>query len=155
MKNGTITEYGTGKTYQPGLCFIKERKTSISGDRILDEAVWCVPNPGLSLCSASQRDQLKNGYTGSNCGIYRQNTSQPDHQNKKVCKVQRNVYQQSSQSSAGRFFSKERPCPKKRSKLKYHFHLIGCGSKSSLRFTIFSSQPIIKIYQLDTPVMNK
>jgi hypothetical protein len=33
--------------------------------------------------------------------------------------------------------------------------MIGCGSKSSLRFTIFSSQPIIKLYQPEIPVMNK
>ncbi len=42
MKNGTITEYGTGKTYQPGICFIEERATTIPGDSTLNEAVWCV-----------------------------------------------------------------------------------------------------------------
>lgn len=154
MINGKVAEYGTGKTYQPGLCFIEERKTSIWGGRAIDEEVWCVSNPGVSLCSASQRDERKNGYTGSICGIYRQNTSQSDHQDKKVRKLQRDVYQRSSQCSAGRFFSKERSWPKKRGKLKYHSPTIGCGSKSSLRFTIFSFQPITRLSQLNIPLMN-
>ncbi len=154
MINGKITEHRIGKTYQPGLCFIEERETSVSGDRALDEEVWCIANPGLSLCSASQRDQQKNGYTGSICGIYCQNTSQPDQQNKKVRKFQRDDYQYGSESSAGTFFSKERSWPKKRGKLKYHSPTIGCGSKSSLRFTIFSFQPINKLLQLYNPIMN-
>ncbi len=155
MKNGTITEYGTGKTYQPSLFFIEERATTIPGDSTLNEAVWCVTNTGVSLCSASQRDQWKIGYTRSICCIYCQNTTQPEHPDKKICKQSKDDYQQSSQCSAGRIFSKERSCPKKRDKLKYHSPTIGCGSKSSLRFTIFSSQPIIKLYQPEIPVMNK
>lgn len=155
MKNGKITEYGTGKTYQPGLCFIEERATTIPGDRTLDEAVWCVSNTGVPLCSASQTDQWEIGYTASLCCIYCQNTFQSERPDKKVCKCSKDNYQQSSQCGAGRFFSKERSCPKKRDKLKYHSPTIGCGSKSSLRFTIFLSQPIIKLYQLDNPVMNK
>ncbi len=154
MINGKVSEYGTGKTYQPRLCFIEERETSISGDRALDEEVWCVANSGVPLCSASQRDEEKNGYTGSICGIYCQNTSQPDHQDKKARKFQRDVYQHSSQSSTGRFFSKKRSWPKKRGKLKYHSPTIGCGSKSSLRFTIFSCQPIIKLFKLNIALMN-
>src|SRR4051794_33822689 len=97
MINGKVPEHGTGKTYQPGFWFIAERATSIAGNRALDEEVSCVSNPSLSLCSASQRDEGKNGYTGSICGIYCQNTDKPDYQNKKVRKLQRNVYQQSSQ----------------------------------------------------------
>lgn len=154
MINGKITEHGTGKTSQPGLWFIAERASSIAGDRALDEEVWCVSNPGVSLCSASQRDERKNGDTGSLCGIYRQNTCEPDHQNKKVRKFQRNVYQQSSQSSTGRFFSKERSWPKKRGKLKYHSPTIECGSKSSLRFTIFSCQPITTLSKVGILMMN-
>lgn len=154
MINGKVTEYGIGKTYQPGLCFIEEGKTSIWGDRAFDEEVWCVSNPGVSLCSASQRAERKKGDTGSICGIYCQNTSQPDHQDKKVRKLQRDVYQRSSQSSAGRFFSKERSWPKKRGKLKYHSPTIGCGSKSSLRFTIFSFQPITRSSKVAILMMN-
>jgi len=154
MINGKVTEYGIGKTYQPGLCFIEEGKTSISGDRAFDEEVWCVSNPGVSLCSASQRAERKKGDTGSICGIYCQNTCEVDSQDKKVRKLQRDVYQHSSQSSAGRFFSKEKSWPKKRGKLKYRSPTIGCGSKSSLRFTIFSSQPITKLLKLNIPMMN-
>ena len=95
--------------------------------------------------SASQRDKRKTSYTGSICGIYRQNTCKPDSQNKKVGKLQRNFYEQSSECSAGRFFSKVRSWPKKRGKLKYYSPRIECGSKSSLRFTIFSFQPITRL----------
>lgn len=83
MINGKISEHGTGKPYQPGLWFIAEGATSIAGDRALDKEVWCFSNPGISLCSTSQRDEPKNGYTGSNCGIYCQNTYKPNYQNKK------------------------------------------------------------------------
>src|SRR3954452_23600607 len=154
MINGKVTEHGAGKACQPGLRFIAERATSIAGDRALDEEVWCVSNPGVSLCSASQRDESKNGYTGSICGIYCQNTYEPDSQNKKIRKLERNVYQQSSECSAGRFFSKERSWPKKRGKLKYHSPMIECGSKSSLRFTIFSFQPIIRLSKVEIVMMN-
>lgn len=155
MKNGSVTEYGTGKTYQPGLCFIEERATTVPGDSTLDDAVWCVANTGVSLCSASQSDQWEIGHTGSICCIYCQNTTQPEHADKEICKQSKHDYQQSSQWSAGRIFSKERSCPKKSGKLKYHSPTIGCGSKSSHRFTIFSSQPIIKLSQPDIAVMNK
>ncbi len=155
MENEAITEYGTGKTYQPGLCFIEERATTFPGDSTLNEAVWCVTNTGVSVCSASQRDQWGIGHTGSVCCIYCQNTTQPEHTCKETCKQSKDYYQQSSEYSAGRIFSKERSCPKKSDKLKYHSPSIGCGSKSSLRFTIFSSQPIIKLYQPDIRVMNK
>ena len=154
MINGEITEHGTGKTYQRGLYFIEERKTSCAGDRVPRREVWGVSGSGISLCSAGQRAQRKDGRTGSFCGVYHQNASQPYHQDKKVCKFQRNFHQQSSQSSAGRFFSKERSCQKKRDKLKYHFPTIVCGSKSSLRFTIFSFQSIMKLFPLNNPLMN-
>ena len=154
MINGKITEHGTGKTYQPGVCFTEQRQTSISGCRAFDKEVWCVSNPGVSLCSASQRDEQEDGYTGIFCGVYCQNTYQFDHEDKKVRKVQRNVYQQSSQVSAGRFFSKERSWPKNRGKLRYHFPTIGSGSKSFLRCIVFSSRSISKISIQNIPALN-
>lgn len=154
MINGKITEDGAGKTYQPGLCFTEQRQISISGGRAFDKEIWSVSNPGVSLCSASQRDDRKDGYPGSCRRVYCKNTFQSDHQDKKVCKVQRDLYQQSSQISAGRFFSKERSWPKNRSRLKYHFPTIACGSKSFLKCIVFSSRPISKISILNIPVMN-
>jgi hypothetical protein len=157
MKNGTFAEYGTDKTYQPGLCFIKEGAITIPGDSPSNEEAWGVSNTGVSLCSASQSDQRENSYTGSICCIYCKNTSQPNCPDKKICKLPGDDYQQSSQCSAGRFFSQERSCPKKRDKLRYPFPTIGCGSKSSLRLTIFSFQSVtkIKLYQPQIPLMNK
>jgi hypothetical protein len=154
MINGKITEHGTGKTYQPGVCFTEQRQISISGGRAFDKEVWGVSNPGVSLCSASQRDDRKDGYPGSFRGVYCKNTFQSDHQDKKVCEVQRALHQQSSPISAGRFFSQERSWPKNRGKLKYHFPTIACGSKSFLRCIVFSSRPISKISILNIPVMN-
>ena len=91
MENEAITEYGTGKTYQPGLCFIEERATTFPGDSTLNEAVWCVTNTGVSVCSASQRDQWGIGHTGSVCCIYCQNTTQPEHTCKETCKQSKDV----------------------------------------------------------------
>ncbi len=154
MINGKVSEHGTGKTYQPGFWFIAERANSIAGNRVLEEEVWCVSNSGLSVCSASQRVEGRNGFTGSICGIYCQNPDKPDYQSKKVRNLQRNVYQQSSQFSTGRFFSKESSWPKKRGKLKYYSHTIECGSKSSLGFTIFSSRLITKLTGLNILMTN-
>lgn len=154
MINGKITEHGAGKTYQSGVCFTEQRQISISGGRASDKKVWGVSNPGVSLCSASQRDERKNGYTRSLRGVYCKNTFQSDRQDKKVCEVQRDLHQQSSQISAGRFFSQERSWPKNRGKLKYHFPTIVCGSKSFLRCIVFCCRPIFKISILNIPVVN-
>lgn len=153
MINGTIPKHGTGKAYQRGLRFFTKRKIFISGGRTLDEDLRCVPDTGLSLCSSGQRDQVKNDYSGSLNSIYREDSSSLDCQDKKVCKFYRNVYQQSPQRCAGRIFSKDRSWPKKRGKLKYHFPTTGCGSKSSLRFTIFLFQPITRSFRLTTALL--
>lgn len=154
MINGKITESRIGKTHQSYVCFAEKRQASISGNIALDGKIWCIPDTGLSLCSASQGDQWENGYTGNFCSVYGKNTTRPDQPGKKVCKFQRNDYQQSSQGSIGGIFVKERSWPNKRGKLKYPSVMTVCGSKSSLRFTIYLCQPIAKLFQLNNLAMN-
>jgi hypothetical protein len=152
MINGTITKHGTGKTHQPGLRFFAKRKIFISSGRTVDEDLPGVPDTGLSVCSSGQRAQVRNDYPGSLSSIYFEDSSNLDCQDKKVCKFYRNVYQQSGQCCAGRIFSKDRSWPKERGKLKYHFPTTGCGSKNSLRFTIYLFQQITRLFQLTTAV---
>lgn len=154
MVNEKITERRIGQTHQPCLWFAEERQTSIRGNNTFDENVRGIPNPSVSVYSASQTDQWENGYTGNFCGVYREITSQPDRQGKKVGKFERDDHQQISQVSAGGVFVKERPWPNQRGKLKYHSPMTVCGSKSSLRFIICSCQPIAKLFQLNNLGMN-
>jgi len=153
MINGKITELRTGQTHQSGVCFTTEKETSSSDSRTFNGDVWSITNPGVSLCSASQREQREGGCSGSFCGIYRQATTRTDQSNKEICKLQRHIDQQSGPYSAGRIFSKEGSWQKRRNNLKCHIPMTVYGSKSSLRFIVSLSQSTL-LSPLNIPVLN-
>lgn len=153
MINGKITEFGIGQAHQSGVYFTTERETSISDSRTFDADVWSISNPGVSLCSASQREQWKDGCSGNFCCIYSQTTTWSDQSNKEICKIQRAVDQQSGPYCAGRIFGKEGSWKKRINKLRYHIPMIDCGSKNSRRFIVSLSQATM-LSQLNIPLLN-
>lgn len=154
MINGKITECRTGQAGQSGVCFTTEEQSSSPDSRAFNGDVWSIENPGVSLYSAGQREQREAGYSGSFCGIYRQATTRTDQSDKEVCELQRHIDQQSGSYSAGRIFSKEGSCQKRRNKLRYHLPMIVCGSKSSRRFTISLFRPTSRLFSLNKFLMN-
>jgi hypothetical protein len=153
MINGKITEFRTGQAHQSGVCFITEGETSFSDSRTFNGDVWSITNPGVSLCSASQREQREVGCSGSFCGIYRQATTGTDQSDKEICELQRHIDQQSGLYSAGRIFSKEGSWQKRRNNLKCHIPMTAYGSKSSLRFIVSLSQSA-PLSPLNIPLLN-
>ena len=153
MINGKITELGTGQTYQQGICFTTEGEVSSTDSRTFSGDVWSISNPGLSLYSASRRDQRQVAYSSDFCSIYGQTTTHSDQSGKEICKIKRDDDQQSGANCAGRIFSKERSWQKRRNKLKFHLLMIVCGSKNSLRSTISLSQTTL-LSQLNIPLLN-
>jgi len=154
MIHGKIAELRTGQTYQSGVHFIKQGQRICSGYRAPNGNVWSVSNSGLPVCSASQGEQHENGYSRNLCRLYRQTTTHPDQSDKEICKIPGDVDQQSGPYCAGRIFSKEGSCQKRRNKLRYHIPLIVCGSKSSRRFTISLFQPTPSLFPLSIQLMN-
>jgi len=153
MINGKITEFRTGQAHQSGVYFTTEGETSSSDSRTFNGDVWSITNPGVSLCSASQREQREGGCSGSFCGIYRQATTGTDQSDKEICEFQRHIDQQSGPYSAGRIFSKEGSWQKRRNNLKCHIPMTAYGSKSSLRFIVSLSQSTL-LSPLNIPILN-
>jgi hypothetical protein len=154
MINGKITEFGTGQAHQPGVCFTTERKASFSDSRTFNGDVWSITNPGVSLCSASQREQREDGCSGNFCGIHRQTTTRTDQSNKEICELQRNIDQQSGPYCAGRIFSKEGSWQKRRNNLRCHIPMTAYGSKSSRRFIVSLSQSTLLTQLNKIPLLN-
>ena len=148
MTNEKIRKFGAGTAYQSSLYFIGGRNTPFSGNRSLNDNVRRIKSPGISLCPAGEREQSTYSSSGNFCCIYCQTATQCDQTGQRVCKFQGYVNRQSCQGSPGRFFSKKRSCPKHKGKLKYPIAMIGYGSKSSHRSTIFSSQIATVIFQI-------
>ena len=154
MINGKSTELGAGQTYQWGIYFASKREAATSDCRAVDEEVWSVSDTGISLYTVGKRDQRENGDTGKFCGIYRQAATYTDQADKETIGVQRAIDQQSGPYCAGRIFSKEGSCQKRRNKLRYHLPMIVCGSKSSRRFTISLFRPTSRLFSLNKFLMN-
>ena len=153
MINGKITECRTGQAGQSGVCFTTEEQSSSPDSRAFNGDVWSITNSGISLCSASQREQREAGCSGSFCGIYRQATTGTDQSDKEICELQRHIDQQSGPYSAGRIFSKEGSWQKRRNNLKCHIPMTAYGSKSSLRFIVSLSQSTL-LSPLNIPILN-
>jgi hypothetical protein len=153
MINGKISELGTGQAHQQGICFITKREVSFSDSGTFNGDVWGITNPGLSLYSASRRDQWQDANSRDFCSIYSQTSTDTDQSDKEICKVKRDDDQQSGPNCAGRIFSKERSWQKRRNKLKFHLLMIVCGSKNSLRSIISLSQTTL-LSQLKIPFLN-
>jgi len=154
MTNGKVAELGVSQTHQPGVYYAAEGQTPAADSKSVDAEIWSIANPGLSLYPISQRDQRKNGDTGKFCGVYRQAATHTDQADKEIIGIQRAIDQQSGPYCAGRIFSKEGSCQKRRNKLRYHLPMIVCGSKSSRRSTISFFQPISQLFSLNNLLMN-
>ena len=154
MINGKITELGVGQTHQSGVYYAAKGKPPATDSRAVDTEIWSVTNPGVSLYTAGKRDQRENGDTGKFCSVYRKAATYTDQADKKIIGIQRAIDQQSGPYCAGRIFSKEGSCQKRRNKLKYHSLMIVCGSKISRRFTISLFQPTDLLFSLNNFLMN-
>ena len=154
MINGKSTELGISQAYQPGIYFAAKGKTSAADSRAIDAEIWGFSNTGIPLYAVGKRDQRENGGTGKFCGVYRQVATYTDQADKEIIGVQRAIDQQSGPYCAGRIFSKEGSCQKRRNKLRYHLPMIVCGSKSSRRFTISLFRPTSRLFSLNKFLMN-
>ncbi len=154
MANEKIAEPGVGQTYQPYVYFAAKGKTSAADSSAIDAAIWCLSNTGVSLYRAGKSDHRENGDTGKFCSVYRQAATYTDQTDKETLGIQRVIDQQSGPYCAGRIFSKEGSCQKRRNKLRYHLPMIVCGSKSSRRFTISLFQPTSPLFSLNKFLMN-
>ncbi|MCW3109627.1 MAG: hypothetical protein JWQ09_4133 [Segetibacter sp.] len=144
MINEKGTKYGTGRTNQSGFYFIKETNSGFSNSEQFGGDVPDIKSAGLSLFEAGKEEQSKDARSGKFYSFYCQITTRRDQKDKSLCGIQGNINKQSGPNSAGRFFSKKGSWPKKRGRLKYHTSMIDCGSKSSHRFTVFSSLTMIQ-----------
>jgi hypothetical protein len=153
MINGKSTELGISQAYQPGIYFAAKGKTSAADSGTIDAEVRGLSNTGVSIYTVGKRDQPENGDTGKFCGVYCQAATYTDQADKETIGVQRAIDQQSGPYCAGRIFSKEGSCQKRRNKLRYHLPMIVCGSKSSRRFTISLSQST-RSSPLNIPILN-
>jgi hypothetical protein len=152
MKNGKITELRIGQTYQRGVRFIAKGNASATDRRAVEAEIWCVTDTGLSLYPTGKGDQRKDGHTGEFCSLHRQVTTNADQAHKEAIEIPEALDQQSGPYCAGRIFSKEGSCQKRTNKLRYHLATTGCGSKSSRKFTISLSHPIL--FSLNKLLMN-
>jgi hypothetical protein len=154
MTNGKIAELGVGQTDQPCVYFVAKQQASAVYSRKVDAEVWSIYGAGLSLYSVGPGDQRKNGDTGKFCSVYCKVTTHPDQADKEIIGIQKAIDQQSGAYRAGRIFSKEGACQKRRNNLRYHLPMIVCGSKSSLRFIIFLFRPANLFFSLNNLQMN-
>jgi hypothetical protein len=154
MIDAKITKFGTGQARKPGVCITAERKTSFADSRTFNGDVWSITNPGVSLCSASEREQREDGCSGSFCGVYSQTTTFTDQSDKEVCEVQRSIDQQCGPYCAGRIFSKQGSWQKRRNNLKCHILMTAFGSKSSPRFIASLSLSTLLSQLNNIPLMN-
>jgi hypothetical protein len=143
MTNAKITELGISQTYQRGICLTSKRKATAADSRGIDAEIWCLSNTGVSLYTVSQGNQRKNGGSGEFRSLYRKVATDADQADKKTLEIKKAIDQQSGPYCAGRIFSKEGLCPKRRNKLRYHLPMTGWGSKNSLRYIIslFQTMP--------------
>ncbi len=143
MIHGKSTERRTGQAYQSGIYVTAEGKAPAADCPAVDATIWHLSSPGLSLYPAGQGNRRKDGSTRAFCSLYGQVATQADPEDKEAVEVQAIIDQQSGPHSAGRFFSPEGSCPKRRNKLRSHSPMTGCGNKSSHRCTIFWCQPML------------
>lgn len=147
MINEKIAEFRVGRKDQSGTDPIEATKAAYKHCRAVDGNLWGVTNTSLSLCSASQREQISDCHSGKFSGFYSKTTAQSDRSCKTICSFTGYFDQQNSQGGIGRVFSKKTArWPKRRRSLKYRSPMTACGSKSLRRFTIFSSLAIRRPY---------
>ena len=139
MINEKITEFGAGRAHQSGTYLISAGETAFRHCRAINGDVWRITDTGLPLCAAGQRERGQDSHTGEFCGLYSKTVTQSDCSGKGFCYFTENHDQQSSQGGTGGVFSQKTPWPKRSRSLKYRSPMTACGSKSSHRFTIFSS----------------
>lgn len=154
MTNGKIAELGVGQTHQSYVYFAAKGQVPAADSRTVDAEIWSVTNPGLSLYPISKGDQREDGDTGKFCSVYCKTATYTDQADKETIRIQRAIDQQSGPYCAGRVFSKEGSCQKRRNKLRYHLPMTGCGSKSSRRFIIFLFRPTGQLFSLSKILMN-
>src|SRR5215204_296961 len=154
MTNGKIAKLRVGQTHQLCVYYAAEGQTPAAGGKSDDAEIWSIASPGLSLYPISQRDQQKDGDTGKFCSVYREAATYTDQADKEIIGIQRAIDQQSGPYCAGRIFSKEGSCQKRRNKLRYHLPMTVCGRKSSRRSTISLFQPISQLFSLNNLLMN-
>ena len=154
MANGKSTELGVGQTDQPGFYFTAEEHASAADSKRVDGKIWSFCKSGLPVYPTGEIDHRENDDTGKFCSVYGKTTTYTDQTDKEVIGIQRAIDQQSGPYCAGRIFSKEGSCQKRRNKLRYHLPMTGCGSKSSLRFIISLYQPTTLLYLLNNHQMN-
>jgi hypothetical protein len=141
MIHEKITEFGISRKNQSGIYLIGATEAADKYCRAVNEHLWCISNTGLSLCSASQREQRTDCYSGEFSGFYCKTSTQSDSSGKGICSLPGDFHQQNSQSGAGRvFIQKTALWPKRRRLLKYRSPMIACASKNSHKPTIFSFQ---------------
>jgi retron-type reverse transcriptase len=143
MKNGKGTEYRVSETYQQCVHDASKRKASTTDCGEVDREVWCLTSAGLSLYPTGQGDQREDAGARKFCGLYCKTTTNADQAGKEAIEIKEVIDQQSGPYRAGRIFSKEGSCPKRRNKLRYHLPMTGCGSKSFLRSIISLSRPML------------
>lgn len=154
MTNGKITKPGIGQTYKSGIYYVAKGQAPAANSGTVNAEIWCLSNPGVSLHTACKRDQRKDVHTGKLCSVYCQAATCSDQADKEVIGIQRANDQQSGSYCAGRIFSKEGSCQKRRNKLRYHLPLIVCGSKSSRRSIISLFLPTGRFFSLNNLLMN-
>ena len=154
MTNGKIAELRVGQTDQPCVYFVAKQQASAVYSRKVDAEVWSISGAGLSLYSVGPGDQRKNGDTGKFCSVYCKATTYTDQADKEIIGIHKAIDQQSGAYCAGRIFSKEGSCQKRRNNLRYHLLMIVCGSKSSRRFIIFLFRPANLFFPLNNLQMN-
>ena len=137
MTDEKSTELRISQTDQPGVYLVAKQQASAAYSRKADAEVWCISGTGLPLYTVGPGDQRENDDTGKFCGVYSKAATYTDQPDKEIIGIKRAIDQQSGSYCAGRIFSKEGSWQKRSNNLRYHLPMIVCGSKSSLRFTIF------------------
>lgn len=141
MKHEKITKFGISRKNQSGTQLVGATKAPYQYCRAVNGYLWGISDTGLSVCSARQGAQTEANYSREFGGLYCKTSAQSDPSGKRVRRLARDFDQQNSQNGLGRvFIKKTRPWPKRRRPLKYRSPMTVCGSKSSHRLTIFSSQ---------------
>jgi DNA invertase Pin-like site-specific DNA recombinase len=143
MINGKSTEPGTGHAYQRGIYLTSKRKAAAANCNVVKAEVWCLTDTGLSLHQAGQGNQRKNGGAGAFCRLYGKVATDAGPTDKEAIGIQEVIDQQSGSYGAGRIFSWQGSCPKRRNRLRCHLPMTGCGNKSSHRCTICLCQPVL------------
>lgn len=138
MINEKITEFRVGRKDQSGTNPIAATKAAYKHCRAVDGNLWGITSTSLSLCSASQREQISDSHSGKFNGFYSKATTESDRSGKTICSFTGYFDQQNSPGGVGRVLSKKTALwSKRRRSLKYRSPMTACGSKSLHRFTIF------------------